>query len=150
MLKEDEEDNLEFVKMLPHVWDNSKQIRFFAYDYDEMNEISKYLEEELQNRLKYENKDYKSFAPYYLIITNDYKKIENLKIITEVLKTKVNLGFSILCITKDLNNMEKNFNNEKYRNTFLQLIAALLFLIGGIIYLVEAISERDIEEIGFI
>ena len=102
MLKEDEEDNLEFVKMLPHVWDNSKQIRFFAYDYDEMNEISKYLEEELQNRLKYENKDYKSFAPYYLIITNDYKKIENLKIITEVLKTKVNLGFSILCITKDL------------------------------------------------
>ena len=46
--------------------------------------------------------------------------------------------------------MEKNFNNEKYRNTFLQLIAALLFLIGGIIYLVEAISERDIEEIGFI
>ena len=102
LLKEDEEDNLEFVKMLPHVWDNSKQIRFFAYDYDEMNEISKYLEEVLQNRLQYENKDYKSFAPYYLIITNDYKKVENLKIITEILKTKVNVGFSILCITNDL------------------------------------------------
>ena len=102
LLKEDEEDNLEFVKMLPHVWDNSKQIRFFAYDYDEMNEISKYLEEVLQNRLQYENKDYKSFAPYYLIITNDYKKVENLKIITEILKTKANVGFSILCITNDL------------------------------------------------
>ena len=102
LLKEDEEDNLEFVKMLPHVWDNSKQIRFFAYDYDEMNEISKHLEEVLQNRLQYENKDYKSFAPYYLIITNDYKKVENLKIITEILKTKVNVGFSILCITNDL------------------------------------------------
>ena len=102
LLKEDEEDNLEFVKMLPHVWDNSKQIRFFTYDYDEMNEISKYLEEEFQNRLQYENRGYESFEPYYLIITNDYKKIENLKIITEILKTKVNIGFSILCITKDL------------------------------------------------
>ena len=102
LLKEEDEENLEFVKMLPHVWDNSKQIRFFSYKFDEMNEISKYLEEEFQNRLRYENKDYKSFTPYYLIITNDYKKIENLKIITEILKTKINLGFSILCITKDL------------------------------------------------
>ena len=58
--------------------------------------------------------------------------------------------YFVLLFTQDLNNMEKNFNNEKYRNTFLQLIAALLFLIGGIIYLFEAISERDIEEIGFI
>ena len=58
--------------------------------------------------------------------------------------------YFVLLFTQDLNNMEKNFNNEKYRNTFLQLIAALLFLIGGTIYLFEAISERDIEEIGFI
>ena len=102
LLNEDEGENLEFVKMLPHVWDNSRQIRFFSYDYDEMNEISKYLEEELQNRQQYQNTDYKSFQPYYLIITNDYKKIENLKIISEVLRSKVNLGFSILCITNDL------------------------------------------------
>ncbi len=102
LLKKDEMENLEYVKMLPHVWDNSKQIRFFAYDYDDMSEISKYLEEELQNRLQYKNKDYKSFEPYYLIITNDYPKIENLRIITEILKQKENLGFSILCITNDL------------------------------------------------
>ena len=102
LLKEDKIENLEYVKMLPHVWDNSKQIRFFAYDYDEMNEISKYLEEELQFRLQYKDKDYKSFMPYYLIITNDYKKIESLRIINEILKTKINVGFSILCITDDL------------------------------------------------
>ena len=102
LLKKDDMENLEYVKMLPHVWDNSKQIRFFAYDYDDMSEISKYLEEELQNRLQYKNKDYKSFEPYYLIITNDYQKIENLRIISEILKQKENLGFSILCITNDL------------------------------------------------
>lgn len=91
-----------FAKMLPHVWDRTKQMRFFTYEDDEMMDISKYLEQELNNRLQYRDKDYKNFKPYYLIITNDYKKIENLKVITEILKTKENMGFSILCIANDL------------------------------------------------
>ena len=78
-----------------------------------------------------------------------YKKSKTINIILFLVAFFFFLYF-VLLFTQDLNNMEKNFNNEKYRNTFLQLIAALLFLIGGIIYLVEAISERDIEEIGFI
>ena len=102
LLKEDKQKKWEYVKMLPHVWNNTKQIRFFADNYDDMKEISTYLEEDLNNRLQYKDKDYKSFMPYYLIITDDYKKIENLKIITEMLKTKTNVGFSLLCITSDL------------------------------------------------
>lgn len=102
LLKEDKEKKWEYVKMLPHVWNNNKQIRFFADNYDDIKEISTYLEEDLNNRLQYKDKDYKSFMPYYLIITDDYKKIENLKIITEILKTKTNVGFSLLCITSDL------------------------------------------------
>lgn len=78
-----------------------------------------------------------------------YKKSKTINIILFLVAFFIYLYF-VLLFTQDLNNMEKNFNNEKYRNTFLQLIAALLFLIGGIIYLFEAISERDIEEIGFI
>ena len=78
-----------------------------------------------------------------------YKKSKTINIILFLVAFFTYLYF-VLLFTQDLNNMEKNFNNEKYRNTFLQLIAALLFLIGGTIYLFEAISERDIEEIGFI
>lgn len=116
LLKEDKQKKWEYVKMLPHIWNNTKQIRFFADDYNDMKEISKYLEEDLQNRLQYEeNIDYKSFMPYYLIITDDYKRIENLKIITEILKTRINIGFSILCIT---NNMMQLPNECK---TFINL-----------------------------
>ena len=46
--------------------------------------------------------------------------------------------------------MEKNFNNSNYRNTFLKLIAALLFLIGGAIYLVQEVSTNELDEIGFV
>ena len=102
LLAEDKQKKWEYVKMLPHVWNNTKQIRFFADNYDDMKEISAYLEEDLYNRSQYKDKDYKSFTPYYLIITDVYKKIENLKIITEILKTKTNVGFSLLCITNDL------------------------------------------------
>ena len=103
LLKKDESKKWEYLKMLPHIWDNTKQIRFFADEYSDMKEVSKYLEEEFQDRNGYdETTSYKDFMPYYLIITDDYKKIANLKIITEILKTKRNIGFSLLCITNDL------------------------------------------------
>ena len=103
LLKEDKDNKWEHIKMLPHVWNNTKQIRFFADDYNEMKEISRYLEEEINSRTTRDDElDYKAFMPYYLIITDDYKKIENLKIITEILEKKVNVGFSILCISDSL------------------------------------------------
>lgn len=125
-LKKDRLKKWEYVKLLPHVWENTRAIRFFAEEYDEMEEISQYLEEEMEKRMQYKDKDYKSFMPYYLIITDDYKRIENIKIITKILKNKVNFGFSILCITHNLLalpnecktfiNLEKNsgiiFENE--------------------------------------
>jgi len=100
-----DKENWEYVKMLPHTWNNTKQIRFFTDDYNDMQELSVYLDEELKNRTTEEFKDnvnYKSFIPYYLIITDDYKKVEKLKIITDILKTKNNIGFSILFISDNL------------------------------------------------
>lgn len=105
LLKEDKKNKWEHLKTIPHIWDNSKQMRFWAEDYNDMKEISRYLETEFANRQKYENADYKSFAPYYLIITDDYKKIENLKIVEQILKSKTNVGFGIFCITNNLVNL---------------------------------------------
>ena len=93
----------EFVKMLPHVWDNQKEIRFFADDQDEMNEISKYLIEEINDRIANQNENI--VKPYYLIITDDYKKIESLGFISDLAKIRENIGFSLLCITKDIFNL---------------------------------------------
>ena len=37
--------------------------------YDDMKEISSYLEEDLNNRLQYHDKDFKAFSPYCFILT---------------------------------------------------------------------------------
>ncbi len=92
----------DFVRLLPHIWDNSKVVRFLAKDDSDINDISKYLEIDLEKRALSKNNDnYTSFSPYYLIITDNYKKIENVKIISEILKIKRNMGFSLLCLTSD-------------------------------------------------
>lgn len=102
LMDEDNMKSWELVKMLPHIWDNGKLMRFFTGNYDDMKKISQYLLEELNKRLDGEKNDCKSYSPYYLIITDNYKKIENLKIIKEILKMEINVGFSLLCLTNDL------------------------------------------------
>lgn len=103
LLKGEKNIRWENMKTLPHVWDEQKQIRFWANNYEEMKDISRYLEIELQNRRRYDDKfDYRSFAPYYLIITDDYKTIEGLKIVNEILNAKRNLGFGLFCLTDNM------------------------------------------------
>jgi len=104
LVKDDKNGQWDYVKMLPHVWNSSNQVRFFADNSNDMKALSRYLEETLESRkeLAGNGGSYKQFAPYYLIITDDYKQIENLKVIVDILKLKVNLGYSLLCITNDL------------------------------------------------
>lgn len=51
--------------------------------------------------------------------------------------------YFVLLLTEDISSMEKNFNNPEYRSTFISLIAAILFLVGGAIYLINEISRKD-------
>ena len=62
LLKKEKNIRWENMKTLPHVWDDQKTIRFWADEYEDMKDISRYLEMELNNRKKYEDKfDYRSF-----------------------------------------------------------------------------------------
>ena len=45
LLDEDRTNKYDYVKMLPHLWNTSHDIRFFADNYDDMKEIAQYLEE---------------------------------------------------------------------------------------------------------
>ena len=51
--------------------------------------------------------------------------------------------YFLLLLTEDIGSMEKNFDDPAYRSTFIQLIAAILFLIGGAIYLINEITRKD-------
>lgn len=99
----------EYLKLTPFVWNDEKTFRFFGTCKEEINQISIYLINDFMNR-KYKdreaysinNEDYKSFSPYYVIITDDYKTIRNVPIFNKIFEEKENYGFSIITIDRNL------------------------------------------------
>ena len=87
------------------------------------------------------------------LLTKDkdaYKREKSINITIFFIAFFIYLYF-LLLLTEDLGNMEKNFDDPNYRSTFIQLIAAILFLIGGAIYLINEITRKDDElDVGLI
>lgn len=113
------EETWDYVKSLPHVWSNDKTIRYFATTYEEMQNLSATLEREFQNRKINNDKNYKNFLPYYIIITDNYSISRNIEIIIDTLKQKTNIGFNVLVMNENLTTLPNecttfiNVNNMK-------------------------------------
>lgn len=82
---------------------------------------------------------------YYLTNnTSIFKKSKNINTIILTVAFFIYLYF-VLIDTEDLSQMEKNFNNKEYCLRYAHLIAALLFLIGGFIFIiVEILSDEPV------
>lgn len=108
-----DEKKWDYAKLIPHTWDDSKQIRFFGTNDSDVKQISQYLEEIINERygedeklgtitISRKGKDYKQFDSYYLIVTDDYINMKNVRIINRVISSDENLGFGLLCVTDDI------------------------------------------------
>jgi len=116
----------EYVKFLPHTFNDSKEIRFFADNPTEIKTVCSYLEDDYNQRKDLADNDksatgqtadtYKMFRSYYLIITDDYMSIKNIPIINKILNSGENLGFSILISSNSTNQLPKQCN------VFLQVL----------------------------
>ena len=93
-----------FIKMLPHIWNNERQFRFYADEREERNKVAQYLYEELRDRIDNQDEvvDYKTHTPYYVIIIDNYKDIENIDIISQLLKLNKNIGISFICLSDNI------------------------------------------------
>ena len=102
---------------LPYLWNNDKSIRYYASNKEDINKVCSYLMEEYNYR-KEVYEDGTVFNPYYLIITDDINSVKNNVFVSEILKNRNNLSYSLLmCVNKlDLLpnecNMFVNLSNE--------------------------------------
>jgi DNA segregation ATPase FtsK/SpoIIIE, S-DNA-T family len=111
----------EYVKYLPHNWDDERTIRFFSSEQEDLKKIIKYIEEEYNKRVEEKksnqaeseegnlvNKDaYKLYEPYYLIITDDFIQLRDVECIENILSKKTNYGFSIMIIDENMKQLPK-------------------------------------------
>lgn len=103
----------EYIKSLPHCWNDNRTLRFYAANNDEIKQISSYLESEFNQRIeseeakktKEDTAKYKSFSPYYIIVTDDLKIVRNTEIIKKILDYDNNIGFSLLIQNDRLTNL---------------------------------------------
>ena len=105
---EEKEHFWKFAKNLPHCFNDDKSMRYFATTIDEMRQVSSALETEFQKRAYRESNrelNYKSYRPYYFIITDNYKTARDIEIIKDVLDQKINYGFTILILNDKLTNL---------------------------------------------
>lgn len=100
------------IKLMPHIFNDDKTIRFFATNSDEIKELSLYLQRIITAREKQVEKIkdsreslYKNFSTYYMIITDDYKLAKSYPLIDEILEMDGNLGFSLLMLHPSLANL---------------------------------------------
>ena len=99
----------EFMKYLPHSWDKNYNKRFFASNEEEVAQLSIYLEQEFENRIKEladdkenQNNPFSNFQDYFLIVTDDYKLARELSVINKIFDANKNLGFSLLIFEKSM------------------------------------------------
>ena len=84
------EESWEYLKIAPHNWNNTRTFRYFATNLDEAKEISLELEKEMQSRkfvdsngkMSLSEDDYHHYKPYYLIITDDYKLVRDVELVS--------------------------------------------------------------------
>lgn len=102
-----------YLRNLPYLFDDNRQIRFLATDLDETKEISLYLERIYQERKEGKRK-FSDTPPYYLIITDNYHMYRDVEIIKDILNGGENYGFSLMIFSERLANLPsecKNFIN---------------------------------------
>lgn len=96
-----------FVRPIPHFWNDDKTVRFFASNADDVKELSAYIEKAILSRGDNSNQDYSSYSPYYVIISTSKKLTEKCEAIQQLLKYKNNSGFSILFSAPELRDLPK-------------------------------------------
>ena len=102
-----------YAKILPHVWNNEKNFRFFGTNKDEIREICYYLDNIYTSRVENNNTNNSKnkCLPFYLIITDDYKVVRNFDFIKKFLGSNNTNGFGLLIMNDKVFNLPATCDN---------------------------------------
>lgn len=103
---EEKQKDYEYLSFLPHLFTDDKELRLYATNNDEYKEICYYLDREFNKRSELTKELTKEDLDYtYLIITDSFKAIRNYDVINNIIKSKKNLGFSIVILDKNITDL---------------------------------------------
>ncbi len=103
-----EEAQFHYAKLLPHIWDNDKTIRFAASNEDEVRELSTYIKKEIEHRESdNEKKDENINIPHYVIIDASKELSSKAEFISTLIEKNFSCGFSMISVCDEIKNLRK-------------------------------------------
>lgn len=102
---ESEMQHFNYVRWLPHVWNDDRNIRYIATTPDEVRELSIHLKKILNSATEVDTKS----APkvYYVVIAVSKELTEQCSVISDILAINENKGFCIITAYNELKNLPK-------------------------------------------
>ncbi|GFN30948.1 type VII secretion protein EssC [Paenibacillus xylaniclasticus] len=101
-----EQEEWEFVKWLPHLWNNEQTMRYLATTPNEVKELSAFFEKEIARRDELSrNTELKEISPQYIIVAVNKKLASKAEMLNQIYKSKKYLGFSVLHLYDELKNL---------------------------------------------
>lgn len=90
----DHATDFEFVKWIPHSWDDEKKTRFVAYDNTEIKELCSYFDRVIEKQKEKTRENEKK--PYYIIFDMDKNLSDYFYPLKRIYQEKENLNFSVI------------------------------------------------------
>ncbi len=93
----------EFVKWLPHLWDNTKTTRYLATNTNDVKMLSSIFEPIIDHLI-----DKKAaMSPYFVIVVTDRELFSQCDFLQAIFKNQENIGFSIITLFDKITNLPK-------------------------------------------
>lgn len=104
LIDQDDLKQLEFIKFLPHAWNDQRTFRYIATDDAEAYQISEVLKREIEEDIKKTRKlkDILKERPYYMIFALNKKVFDSMEVLKDVVQQETNCGISVLTAFEDL------------------------------------------------
>ncbi|MFP7299906.1 type VII secretion protein EssC [Neobacillus niacini] len=107
----EEQDCWKFIKWLPHVWDEGKNVRFIASDANELKELSAYLEKEITHRASLADSNEADIKQHYVVFSMSKELAGKAEMVNLLLKEKKEIGASLITLYDSLEMLPKECTN---------------------------------------
>ena len=103
--------NWEYVKYLPYSFNNTKDVRFFSTNAEDVKNVTEFLSQEFETRNGKDNKEDNRYKPHYLIIIDGYDNVKRNEFINKLVECNKNTGFSVLIAESKLSKLPSKCSN---------------------------------------
>ena len=105
---EENKNNYEEVRSIPHLWSNDKSVRYFSSNEKEYKEVSYQLDKIYNKRMDALNNSMsgiENFDSLYVLIIDSINSVRNIDLINNIINNKNYVGFSVIILNDRISNL---------------------------------------------